>query len=114
MKPQDRTDGDPAGHAEHDFTGPLTPRVRLILRLLIGACVLLFALDLVVDRTTHAPGEGLPGFYAVYGFVGCVLLVLSAKQLRKVVMRDEQYYRHESEIERREAREAAVREEGDR
>ncbi|MBL4848328.1 MAG: hypothetical protein JKY65_22645 [Planctomycetes bacterium] len=36
--------------------------------------------------------ESWVGFFALYGFVACVVLVLIAKQLRKVVMRDEDYY----------------------
>jgi hypothetical protein len=32
------------------------------------------------------------GFYAVYGFIACVALVLSAKVLRRIVMRPEDYY----------------------
>ena len=32
------------------------------------------------------------GFYAVYGFVACVLLVLLAKEMRKVLIRKEDYY----------------------
>ena len=31
-------------------------------------------------------------FHAIYGFVACVALVLAAKQLRKLVMRSEDYY----------------------
>ena len=31
-------------------------------------------------------------FYGFYGFIGCVFLVLMAKELRKLVMRDEDYY----------------------
>lgn len=31
-------------------------------------------------------------FYALYGFVGSVLLVLTAKQLRRVLRRDEDFY----------------------
>jgi hypothetical protein len=38
------------------------------------------------------PWEGFFGFYALYGFVACVLLVLLAKEMRKLVMRDEDYY----------------------
>ena len=33
-----------------------------------------------------------PGFDLLYGFVGCVFLVLAAKELRRVVKRDEDYY----------------------
>jgi len=32
------------------------------------------------------------GFYSLYGFVACVILVLLAKEMRKLVMRDEDYY----------------------
>jgi hypothetical protein len=32
------------------------------------------------------------GFYGWFGFVACVALVLIAKQLRRIVMRPEDYY----------------------
>ena len=44
------------------------------------------------DAHAHFDFENIPGFYGWYGFVGCVVLVLSAKLLRTVVMRDEWYY----------------------
>lgn len=34
------------------------------------------------------------GYYAVYGFVACVALVLAAKGLRRILMRPEDYYDH--------------------
>jgi len=37
------------------------------------------------------------GFYALYGFVACVLLVLLAKEMRKLVMRNEDYYTRNEE-----------------
>jgi hypothetical protein len=40
----------------------------------------------------HFGFENWFGFYSLYGFIACVGLVLAAKQLRKVVMRDEDYY----------------------
>jgi hypothetical protein len=76
--------------------------VRIVLRLLFTACAAVFLLDIVdlvlpllgLHELRHAetPWEGLPGFYAIYGFVACVLLVLAAKEMRKVLMRDEDYY----------------------
>lgn len=79
-------------HPEHDFTGPLTPPVARLIKALLGVCAILFAADFFVDRKVHAPGEGFPGFYAIYGFVGCAILVLAAKELRKLVMRPPNYY----------------------
>lgn len=64
-------------------------------RLLLGfyiICAVLFALDFIVHRHTVHPWEGIPGFYAAYGFIACVLLVLIAKEMRKLVMRKEDYY----------------------
>jgi hypothetical protein len=36
--------------------------------------------------------EGWFAFYGIFGFVGCVGLVLGARELRKLVMRGEDYY----------------------
>ncbi len=36
--------------------------------------------------------ESWPGFYALYGFIACVGLVLAAKELRRLIMRSEDYY----------------------
>ena len=51
---------------------------------------------LVIDPFIHKHGpfaiEHWWGFYGIYGFVGCVFLVLAAKELRKLVMRGEDYY----------------------
>lgn len=85
---------------QHVFDRPRN--VRRVLHALYGVCTLVFLLDIVnlVLRWTggnelrHAERswEGFPGFYAIYGFVSCVFLVLVAKQLRKVLMRGEDYY----------------------
>ena len=66
--------------------------VRRVVLGLVGACVILAGLDLVLHRHITHPWEAMIGFYAVYGFVACVLLVLLAKELRKVLMRKEDYY----------------------
>jgi len=83
--------GEPA-HAEHDFTGPLSPPVAKFLRVFFAIAALLFLADFVVHRKVHQPAERVPGFYAIYGFLGCVVLVLVAKEMRKLVMRPESYY----------------------
>ena len=57
-----------------------------------GVCVVLLGLDFFLHRHISHSWEGLAGFYALFGFVACVVLVLVAKEMRKVVMRDEDYY----------------------
>jgi hypothetical protein len=68
---------------------------RNVDRLLRGfyvTCILLALVDFFVHRHIYMAWENLPAFYALYGFVACVMLVLLAKLLRKVVMRKEDYY----------------------
>lgn len=56
----------------------------------------LCGLALVIDPFVHKHGpfqlEHWWGFYGLFGFVACVALVLIAKELRKVLMRSEDYY----------------------
>jgi hypothetical protein len=75
---------------QHLFDNPRN--VRLVVRILVTCCAILFGLDFVVHRHVEHPWESFPGFYAIYGFVACVILVMLARELRKVVMRDEDYY----------------------
>ena len=56
----------------------------------VGA--LLAAIDLILHRHEDFGFATLFGFYGVYGFCACVILVLIAKKLRTVLMRDEDYY----------------------
>ncbi len=64
---------------------------RLVLGL-CAICALLFAADVFYVKHPHFAIEGWFGFYAWYGFIACVGLVLAAKQLRRILMRDEDYY----------------------
>lgn len=59
---------------------------------LYAACALSLAADFIVHRHVEHPWEEAFGFYAIYGFVACVLLVLIAKEMRKLIMRSETYY----------------------
>jgi hypothetical protein len=69
------------------------PENRRAIRLVLyAACTLLFAADVLFHRHIVHPAEAVPGFYAVYGFVALVGVVLGAKLLRRFVKRDEKYY----------------------
>jgi hypothetical protein len=68
---------------------------RNVDRLLHGfyaVCAVLLGLDLILHRHVSHSWENLVGFYALFGFVACVILVLVAKEMRKVLMRSEDYY----------------------
>lgn len=71
--------------------------VHRLLWIFFALCAVLLGLDQLVHRHLSFaegvfPVEGWFGFYAIYGFVACVLLVLTATLLRKVLMRREDYY----------------------
>ena len=66
--------------------------VKRVLHFLYGCCALLFLLDFVIHRHVIHSWENLWGFYPLYGFVGCVVLVLVAKWMRTFLMRPEDYY----------------------
>ena len=74
----------------HFFDKP--KNVTLILRIFYFLCAVLVLLDFVVHRHIYTEIESVPTFYALYGFVACVVLVLIATQMRKWLMRDENYY----------------------
>jgi len=66
--------------------------VKRVLNIFYSLCVILVLADFVVHRHIGLVWENIPAFYAIYGFVACVALVVVAKLIRKVVMRKEDYY----------------------
>jgi hypothetical protein len=70
-------------------------RSENVTKIFRGLCALGLALvvaDLVVHRHDSVDFAAWFGFYAVYGFVACVALVLTAKAMRRVLKRPEDYY----------------------
>jgi hypothetical protein len=74
----------------HLFDDP--KNVKRVLYILYAICAGLFIGDFFINRPIEHPWEALFGFYAIFGFTACVLLVLGAKEMRKIVMRKEDYY----------------------
>ncbi|MBO1225524.1 MAG: hypothetical protein JYX80_13960 [Candidatus Scalindua sediminis] len=67
--------------------------VKILLMLLFGGCLVLMIINFFFSKHAHFSWEEWSGFYAAYGFVACVCLVLAAKYvLRKIVKRGEDYY----------------------
>ena len=68
-------------------------------KLIRGRCVLcglLFVLDVITHRHAYVPGEGVWGFYGIVGFVAFTGIVLGAKQLRRLILRSEDFYSTDS------------------
>lgn len=75
----------------------LAGRRPLVLRLAAGALAVLVLLDAVpsvVDKEhAHTWVEHLPGFWALFGLIGCVLLVVLSKWFghRGIAQREDYY-----------------------
>ena len=66
-----------------------------VMRVVYGlyiVCAALFLADFFYKKKSYLPIEDVPGFYAIYGFIMCALLVICAKAMRIFVKRDENYY----------------------
>ena len=74
------------------FLDPPENRAK-IRRYFFLSLLALLIIDFLIQKHFEFPWEGAPELYAVYGFTGCVSLVLIAKLLRLLVKRDEDYYK---------------------
>ena len=66
--------------------------VKRFLFIFYLSLVVLLIIDFFIHKHAEFPWEEAPDFFAVYGFVSCVLLIFIAKALRLFVKRDEDYY----------------------
>ncbi len=73
--------------------------VKRLLHILYACCALLVILDFVIHRHTMHKWDSLWAFYPIYGFIGCVVLVIAATWMRSFLMRPEDYYDNPSETD---------------
>jgi hypothetical protein len=67
--------------------------VKRLFRIYYSFLLFLLILEPFIHKHIYFPWEEWPAFYATFGFVACVALVLAAKYiLRPLVIRDEDYY----------------------
>ena len=66
--------------------------INFVVYTLYALCAALLLFDVFYHKHGHFKFEEWFGFYAFYGFIACIAIVLSAIQLRKILMRDEDYY----------------------
>ncbi len=59
---------------------------------LVLVCAALGLADFFYGKHIIFAFEDVPAFFGIFGFVVCVGLVLGAKELRKILKRDEDYY----------------------
>jgi hypothetical protein len=59
---------------------------------IVVICAALFIGDALYHKHPHFSVEKTFGFYGIFGFCAFVFIVVVAKQLRKVLMRGEDFY----------------------
>lgn len=69
--------------------------IRKVLRLFYIICAGLVSVDFFLHRHVVHSWESIWGFYGIFGFIACVTLVLGAREMRKLLRRDEDYYDNE-------------------
>ena len=92
MKEEARGRRTSAAQGERRYWLDEPRNVDRIVYALYAVCGLLIVIDPLVHK--HGPfaiGHWL-GFYGIFGFLACVALVFIARQLRRIVMRQEDYY----------------------
>ncbi len=78
--------------SEHHEKPEISPAAR---RFIIALCVVaavLVALEFIIHRHAYFTTEGQPLFFAVYRFIAFIVVVAGGVGLRKLVMRDIDYY----------------------
>jgi hypothetical protein len=83
----------PAGERRYWLDDPRN--VTRIVWALVALCVVLFFADALYHKHAEFAIEDLFGFYALFGFTVYVGLILTAKVLRRLLMRPEDYYQRD-------------------
>ena len=71
-----------------------TLRTKTVKKIAYGILVLLFIVDFIIPRhEIHFFGDKIPGFWSLFGFSACVVIIIVSKWLGKNgLMKDENYY----------------------
>ena len=73
----------------------LRHRLKTVVRICFGLLALLIVLDALLVRKEHAHTriEHVPAFWSIFGFLGCVLIIIASKWFGHAgIMTRENYY----------------------
>ena len=71
-----------------------TLRTKTVKKIAYGILVLVVMVDFIIPRhEVHFFGDKIPGFWSLFGFSACVVIIIVSKWLGKNgLMKDEDYY----------------------
>jgi len=69
-------------------------RMKIVKKIAYGMLVLLILADFIIPRhEIHFFGDKIPGFWSLFGFISCVLIIVVSKWIgHHWLVRDEDYY----------------------
>ena len=67
---------------------------KIVKKIAYGILVLLILADFIIPRhEIHFFGDKIPGFWSLFGFISCVLIIVVSKWIgHHWLVRDEDYY----------------------
>ncbi len=69
-------------------------RSKTVKRIAYGVLALLVVVDFIIPRhEIHFFGDKIPGFWSLFGFIACILIIVISKWIGHAwLMKDEDYY----------------------
>ncbi len=69
-------------------------RTKKVKRIAYGVLILLIIVDFIIPRhEIHFFGDEIRGFWSLFGFIACVLIIVVSKWIgSRGIMQDEHYY----------------------
>ena len=69
-------------------------RTKTMKRIAYAILILIIVIDYFIPRhEIHFIGDQIPGFWSLFGFVACVMIILISKGIGHLgIMQDENYY----------------------
>ena len=71
-----------------------TFRTKTMKNIAYAVLIFIIVMDFFIPRhEIHFFGDGIPGFWSIFGFIACILIILISKWIGRLgIMQDENYY----------------------
>ena len=69
-------------------------RTKTMKKIAYSMLIFIILMDFFIPRhEIHFFGDAIPGFWSVFGFIACILIILISKLIGRLgIMQDENYY----------------------
>ena len=69
-------------------------RTKTMKKIAYAVLIIIIVMDFFIPRhEIHFFGDKIPGFWSIFGFIACILIILISKWIGRLgIMQDENYY----------------------